>query len=81
MAMLDSRPSHNFIKGDVARRLGLKFVPTRPSFKVVNSEEGRVLGIGEDVPVKIGSWKEKVDFTIIKMDDYEAVLGIEFMIE
>jgi len=28
MAMLDSGASHNFMKDDVASRLGLRFVPT-----------------------------------------------------
>jgi len=67
--MLNSRVSHKFMKEDVARRLGLKFILNCASLKAVNLEGSRVLGIGEDVPVKIGIWKGKVDFTIIKRDD------------
>ena len=82
MAMLDSGASHNIMKEDVARRLGLRFVPTMNILKVVDSEGSIVLGIMTTVFMKIGSWQGKVDFTIIRMDDYEVVLGIDqFMIE
>lgn len=29
--------------------------------------------------VRIGEWLGKVDFTVMRMDDYEVVVGIEFM--
>lgn len=47
----------------------------------MNSKGSRILGIIKDVLIKVGGWKGKLDFTIIKMDDYEVILGIEFMIE
>ena len=47
------------MKEDVARRLGLWFVPTHASFKAVNSEGSRVLRIATNVSMKIGSGKER----------------------
>jgi hypothetical protein len=35
--------------------------------------------IAEKVDTILGEWSGKVDFTIVRIDDYEAVLGMEFM--
>lgn len=29
--------------------------------------------------VKIGEWSRKINFTILRMDEYEAVLGMEIL--
>lgn len=48
----------------------------------MDSKGSIVLGIVTFVLMKIGSWQGKVDFAIIRMDDYEVELGIDqFMIE
>jgi len=38
-----------------------------------------ILGIAEKVDTTLGEWTGKVDFTIVQIDDYEAVLGMDFM--
>jgi len=45
----------------------------------VNSPLDSVIGVAKKVNVSIGEWIGKVDFTIVEIDDYEAVLGMEFM--
>jgi len=47
--------------------------------KIVNSPPMAILGIAEKVDTTLGEWTGKVDFTIVRIDDYEAVLGMEFM--
>jgi len=47
--------------------------------KKVNSPPIEVLGIAERVDTTLGEWTGKVDFTIVRIDDYEVVLGMEFM--
>jgi len=79
LTMVDSDASHNFMGEDTARRIGLKFVPARAQMKTVNSPPIEVLGIAERVDTTLGEWTGKVDFTIVWIDDYEFVLGIEFM--
>ena len=47
--------------------------------KIVNSPRDIVLGVDEKVDTTLGELTGKVDFTIVWIDDYEAVLGMEFM--
>jgi len=49
-------------------------------FKEVNSEDKGVLGVVRDVLMRIRYWSEKLDFTIIQLDDYEVGLGQDLLI-
>ena len=77
--MVDSGASHNFMGEDTARRIGLRFVPAKAQMKIVNSPPIEILGIAKKVDTTLGEWMGKVDFTIVQIDDYEAILGMEFM--
>ena len=79
LTMVDSRASHNSMSEDTARRIGLKFVPAKAQIKTVNSPPIEILRIAEKVDTTLGEWTGKVDFTIVRIDDYEVVLGMEFM--
>ena len=79
LTMVDSGASHNFMGEDTVRRIGLKFVPAKEQMKTVNSPPIEILGIAERVDTTLGEWTGNVDFTIVQIDDYEAVLGMEFM--
>ena len=79
LTMVDSGASHNFMGEDTARRIGLRFVLAKAQMKTVNSPPMDILGIAEKVDTTLGEWTRKVDFTIVRIDDYEAVLGMEFM--
>ena len=79
LTMVDSGASHNFMGEYTARRIGLKFVPVKAQMKTINSPPDNVLGVAEKVDTTLGEWTGKVDFTIVRIDDYEAVLGMEFM--
>ena len=81
LTMVDSGASHNFMGEDTLRRIGLKFVPIKAQMKTVNSPSDYVIVVAEKVDVTLGEWTWKVDFTIMRIDDYEVVLGIEFMKE
>ena len=76
LTMVDSRASHNFMNEETARRIGLKFVPAKAQMKTVNSPPIEILGIAERVDTTLGEWTGKVDFTIVQIDDYEAILGM-----
>jgi len=47
--------------------------------KAVNCPPDSVINVAERVDVTLGEWAGKVDFIVVWIDDYEAVLGMEFM--
>ena len=79
LTMVNSGATHNFMSEDIVRRIGLKFVPLKAQMKTLNSPPDYVLGVAEKVDTTLGEWRGKVDFTIVRIDDYEAVLGMEFL--
>ena len=81
LTMVDCGATHNFIGEDTARKVGLKFKPIQAKLKAVNSPPDYVIGVAEKTPIEIESWHANVDFMVVKMDDYEAVLGMEFFKE
>lgn len=64
-ALIDSCATHNFLRKDVERTWGLQINPIHMSFKVVNFEDKRLIGMIIDVPMKIACWSGNLDFTII----------------
>lgn len=78
LTMVDSGATHNFMSEDTARRIWLKIVPVKAQ-KTVNSPPDCVLGVAEKVDTTLGEWIRKFNFTIVRIDDYEAMLGMEFL--
>ena len=79
LTMVDSGASHNFVGEDTARRIALKFVSVKAQMKKINSPLDNVLDVAEKVDTTLGECTVKVEFTILRIDDYEVVLGMEFM--
>lgn len=79
VAMVDTRATHNFISAGRARDLGLKVQADACSFKAVNSPFKKIHGIIWDIPLKVGSWQGRMDLRVIEMDDFELILGQEFL--
>ena len=78
-ALVDCGATHNFMTADEARRLDVRVTKEAGSVKTVNTPATPIVGVARDVEVHIGTWKGKVDFTVVKMDDYGMVIGLEFM--
>ena len=47
--------------------------------KAVNLEVERVVGLVLQVPLKIGEWSGEVNLIVVPLDDFDVVLGQEFM--
>ena len=61
---------------------------TKPSLKkdtgkmkVVNSTALPVVGIVKRAEIQLGGWSGFVDFVVVGMDDFDVVLGMEFLLE
>ncbi|TXG60985.1 hypothetical protein EZV62_012348 [Acer yangbiense] len=77
-AMLDTKETHNFIFVDEAKKLGLKAISGGGIIKVVNSPAKPIASIAKAIPVCLGTWSGKLDFSIVPMDDFQVVLGMKF---
>ena len=78
-ALVDTGASHNFMEVKEAKRLGLQFKEEQGWIKAVNTDARPIYGVARDVRIHIGDWCGQVDFTVVPMDDYPIVLGMEFL--
>ncbi|GFS46617.1 HXXXD-type acyl-transferase family protein [Actinidia rufa] len=78
-ALIDTGTSHNFIEVKEAKRLGLQLKEEQGWIKAVNTEARPIYGVARNVRLHIGDWCGQVDFTVVPMDDYPIVLGMEFL--
>ena len=72
--------THNFICGDIARRIGLQFQPC-PGAGVIIANGDRVAcrGLARDVGVRIANEMFTIDCYSIPIDSYDMVLGVTFL--
>ncbi|KAA0057412.1 uncharacterized protein E6C27_scaffold280G002880 [Cucumis melo var. makuwa] len=79
--MIDSGATHNFITEAEARRLGLRWERDSGKMKAVNSIALPIVGLVKRTTIKLGGWRGPVDFVVVKMDDFDVLLGMEFLLE
>ncbi|KAJ7958669.1 Retrotransposon protein, putative, Ty3-gypsy subclass [Quillaja saponaria] len=78
--MLDTGATHNFVSEAEAKKLGLKLEKDSGWMKAMNSKSLPTAGQAKQVSVKLGTWEGRVDFVVAKIDDFDVVLGMEFML-
>ena len=64
-----------------ARRLELKVKKDSRKMKVVNSKALPIVGIAKKASLKLGEWRGDVDSVVVHMDDFDVVLGMEFLLK
>jgi len=80
VALLDSGSTHNFIRGDVARRVGLHFSPCPGAGVIVaNGDRVECRGLAHDVGIRIANEVFSVDCYSLPLDKWDMVLGIKFL--
>ena len=77
-ALVDTGATHNFMTTRLAKEAGLTITPSNMEVKVMNSRS-KVVGLVHDVPVQIKDWKGQLDFTVMEMDDFDMILGEDFL--
>ncbi|GJV02083.1 putative nucleotidyltransferase, ribonuclease H [Tanacetum coccineum] len=78
-ALVDSGATHNFVADDEAKRLGINVAKGSRTIKAINSPAKAIHGVAKDVLAKIGEWEGTIDFSVVPMDDFKVVLGLEFL--
>ncbi|KAK9690347.1 hypothetical protein RND81_09G121600 [Saponaria officinalis] len=83
-ALIDTGVIHNYVAlGDrEARSLGMVWDQGEDYvMEYVNSSAKRICGMAGDISVQFGSWKGRLDFSVVRMDDSKLILGLDFMIQ
>lgn len=78
-ALLDTGATHHFVAEREATRLGLRYTKEKGTLKTVNTSPTPIHGVARGVPIRLGEWRGTIDLTVVTMDDFALVLGIEFM--
>eukprot|EP00257_Ricinus_communis_P017580 XP_015576051.1 uncharacterized protein K02A2.6-like [Ricinus communis] len=78
-ALLDTGANNNFLEVKEAERLGIKYSKEQGWLKAVNSAPSATYGVARNVNVSLGEWSGPLNFSVVTMDDYKMVLGIEFL--
>ncbi|KAK2987592.1 hypothetical protein RJ640_027893 [Escallonia rubra] len=78
-AMVDTGATHNYISSTEVERLGLTLEKGCGRVKAINSAAQPVAGIARSVLIKIGPYKGRTNFSVVIMDDFKLILGLEFL--
>ncbi|GJW46555.1 gag-aspartyl protease domain-containing protein [Tanacetum coccineum] len=78
-ALVDSGVTRNFVADDEAKRLGINATKGGGTIKAVNSPAKAIHGVAKDVRAKIEEWEGTIDLSVVSMDDFKVVLGLEFL--
>ncbi|KAK3042994.1 hypothetical protein RJ639_000971 [Escallonia herrerae] len=73
-AMVDTGATHNYISSTEVERLGLTLEK-----RAINSAAQLVAGIARSVLIKIGPYEGRTNFSVVIMDDFKLILGLEFL--
>ncbi|KAA0065560.1 uncharacterized protein E5676_scaffold1212G00210 [Cucumis melo var. makuwa] len=79
--MVDSGATHNFKIEAEVRRLRLRWEKDSGRMKALNSIALPIVGLVKQTMIMLGGWKGLVDFVVVKMDDFDVVLEMEFLLE
>ncbi|PPR82229.1 hypothetical protein GOBAR_AA38487 [Gossypium barbadense] len=79
-ALIDTGASDLFMSEKAAKKLGLSVRKSNKKIKVATSEKAPTVGVVRDVELQISEWKSKEEFEVIQLDDYDFVLGLNFLV-
>ncbi|KAK2998242.1 hypothetical protein RJ639_023921 [Escallonia herrerae] len=78
-AMVDTGATHNYISSTEVERLGLTLETRCRRVKAINSATQPEAGIARSVLIKVGPYEGRNNFSIVPMDDFKLILGLEFL--
>ncbi|KAK2970692.1 hypothetical protein RJ640_023897, partial [Escallonia rubra] len=78
-AMVDTGATHNYISSTEVERLGLTLEKGCGWVKAINSVAQPVAGIARSVLIKIGPYEGRTNFSVVIMDEFKLILGLEFL--
>ncbi|XP_070032451.1 uncharacterized protein [Nicotiana tomentosiformis] len=79
IAMVDTGAIHTFVSTKLVQKYRLNVSKCPSYMKIVNAKAQAIMGMAYNVPMSIGYWKGKANLMVIPLEDFEAILGIDFM--
>ncbi|KAM7487519.1 hypothetical protein LguiB_025003 [Lonicera macranthoides] len=80
-AMVDTGATHNYQVSTEVKQLCLILEKGVGRVKAINSASQPVAGMAKSVLVKVGLYEERTNFSVVVMDDFKVILGLEFLRE
>ncbi|MBA0754745.1 hypothetical protein Gogos_005536 [Gossypium gossypioides] len=78
-ALIDMEASDLFISEKAAKKLVLSIRKSNKKIKITTSKKAPTVGVVRDVELQIDEWKSNEEFKVIQLDDYDYVLGLNFI--
>ncbi|KAL4352355.1 hypothetical protein GQ457_06G011100 [Hibiscus cannabinus] len=79
-ALVDMGEIDTFITTEEAERCNLNLSKGKVWMKAVNSGAAVVWGCTKNMKTKVGPCEGNMDYTMVLMDDFDVVLGLDFMV-
>ncbi|KAL0394973.1 UNVERIFIED_CONTAM: RNA-directed DNA polymerase [Sesamum latifolium] len=77
-AMIDTGAIHNYLMSAKVERLGLVLEKGVGRVKAINSTAQPIAGVAKFVLIKVGPFEGKTNLSVVVMDDFKLILGLEF---
>ncbi|KAL2236196.1 UNVERIFIED_CONTAM: Transposon Tf2-11 polyprotein [Sesamum indicum] len=78
-AMIDTGASHNYLASAEVARLGFVLEKGVGRVKAINSAAQPIAGVAKSVLIKVGAYQGKTNLSVVAMDDFKLILGLEFL--
>ncbi|RVX00196.1 RNA-directed DNA polymerase-like [Vitis vinifera] len=74
----------NVIHGETpvqkSNQVGTKVEEDTSRIKAINSKAQKIQGVAKNVPMKIGDWKGMCSLLCVPLDDFDLILGVDFLL-
>ncbi|XP_028107290.1 uncharacterized protein LOC114306273 [Camellia sinensis] len=78
-ALIDTGATHNFVARTEVESLRLSLEKDGNCIKAVNSAAQPIYRVAKSIHLKVSTWEGRVDFTVVPIDDFQAILGLDFL--
>ncbi|KAF2294337.1 hypothetical protein GH714_009417 [Hevea brasiliensis] len=78
-ALVDTGATDNFIANTTALQFQLNMQEDTGKIKAVNYKAANIVGVAHRISCQMGSWNGEIDFTVIPLNDFDVVIGMEFL--
>ncbi|KAL0374240.1 UNVERIFIED_CONTAM: Transposon Tf2-12 polyprotein [Sesamum radiatum] len=78
-AMIHTGVTHNYLASIKVERLGLVLEKGVRRVKAINLAAQPIIGVAKSMLIKIGAFEGKTNLSVVVMDDFKFILGLEFL--